>query len=97
MMVDDSERIHQQGVDRLKEAKEFASWSHRERTSQLPELTEEQRTQMKEYLALVERHGANQTLMDEQDPKRCKNCPIVDMGHQLIMGKSPQSSGASSD
>lgn len=73
-MVDDSSRRHKDGLERLKEAKEFAKWSKKDREERLPPLTPEQREQMRNYLHLVEQHGLNKGFDDAQG---CVGCPVM--------------------
>ena len=44
-------------MERLREAKEFSEWSKNDRESRLPQLTKEQREQMRQYLKIVDKHG----------------------------------------
>jgi hypothetical protein len=53
LIVDQSDRRHEQAVMKLKESYEFADWSHREREKQLPQLTPEERRQMQSFLNLM--------------------------------------------
>ena len=44
-------------MEHLREAKEFSEWSKKDRESRLPQLTKEQREQMRQYLKLVDKNG----------------------------------------
>lgn len=83
-MVGDSQRQHQEGLERLKEAKEFAAWSKADREARLPKLTNEQREQMREYLQLVEHHGI--TKASHMSARECEGCPIMRQGKKLFAG-----------
>ena len=74
LIVEDSNRSHQRGLEHLKEAKEFAEWSKKDREARLPPLTEEQRAQMREYLKIVQKHGLN---MSFTDGKERLGCPVM--------------------
>lgn len=56
-MVSDHQRKQEEGLERLREAGEFAEWSRKDRESRVPPLTAEEREQLRDYLRLVERHG----------------------------------------
>jgi len=51
--VTQGDRKHKEAVEKLKESYEFADWSHNERERQLPQLTPEERRQMKNFLDLM--------------------------------------------
>jgi len=72
----ESERSTQKGMERLKEAREYAHQAAVEREKHMPELTEEQEEQMKRYLKLVNQHGMNK-LSQIQDDNECKGCPLL--------------------
>lgn len=72
-MVDDSERRHLQGLEHLREAREFAEWSRKDREARLPKLTPEQNQQMNQYLRIVGEHGMSKAFSGED----CTECPIV--------------------
>jgi len=76
LINDDVKRTHQDGVERLREAREFAEWSRKDREARLPKLTDEQRQQMQQYLQIVGQHGLSKTFSDAA-AKDCINCPIM--------------------
>jgi hypothetical protein len=80
MIVADTERLHQDGLERLAEAKAFSKWSRKDRESRLPPLTPEQKEQMGQYLRLVEAHGWTKSLEQEQggQGKECIGCPFLE-------------------
>lgn len=71
-MVDDSTRKHREGLEHLKKAKEFAEWSRKDREKRLPPLTQEQASQMKQYLQMVEEHGISKI-----SEGACEGCPVI--------------------
>jgi hypothetical protein len=73
-MVDDSTRLHKDGLERLREAEEFAKWSKKDREARLPPLSPEQREQMRNYLQIVEQHGLSKGF---EDTKQCVGCPVM--------------------
>jgi hypothetical protein len=65
-------------LDRLKAAKEYAEWSRKDREARVPKLTPDQRTQMREYLAIVQHHGLNQGFADSsKDAEDFSRCPVM--------------------
>jgi hypothetical protein len=74
LIVEGSRLQHKDGVERLREAREFAEWSYKDREARLPKLTNEQSEQMQNYLQLVGRHGLSKTF---SDASQCEGCPIV--------------------
>jgi hypothetical protein len=78
MIVADTERLHQDGLERLAEAKAFSEWSRKDRESRLPPLTLEQNEQMGQYLRMVEAHGWTKSLEQEQGGKECIGCPFLE-------------------
>ena len=77
MIVEDHRKQQNDGLARLKEAREFAEWSHKDRESKVPQLTAEQRKQLNNYLRLVERHGASKAFEDPSlKSGECVGCPI---------------------
>lgn len=77
MIVKDHRKQQNEGLARLKEAREFAEWSHKDRESKVPQLTAEQRDQLNNYLRLVERHGVSRMLEDPSlKSSECVGCPI---------------------
>jgi hypothetical protein len=82
MMVDDSTRKHQEGLERLRQAREFAEWSRRDREARLPPLTVEQAEQMRHYLQIVEQHGLSKSLElaangGQPSMDDCVGCPVA--------------------
>lgn len=75
-MVNSSQKINEEGHERLREAREFAKWSERDRSEKIPALTAEQRQQLQKYLQIVHQHGVNRT-MAAADDENCVGCPIV--------------------
>ena len=73
-MVEDAERRQQNGLERLREAREFAEWSKKDREARLPKLTDEQREQMRQYLQIVEQHGVSKAI---ENAKQCVGCPVL--------------------
>ena len=61
------------GMERLREARQFAEWSKKDREARLPKITDEQREQLRNYLQLVEQHGVKKALQNAED---CVGCPI---------------------
>jgi hypothetical protein len=92
MMVRDAERIHKEGMEHLREAREFAEWSQKDRDARLPKLTEEQHRQMQEYLQLVGKHGLSKTLT-EDGAKECLDCPIMTRVKQVVGGPFSAAAG----
>jgi hypothetical protein len=92
-MVSDSNRQQEEAKKHLQEAHEFAKWSKNDRESRLPKLTDEQRNQVKEYLALVEQHSIkkiaeshdfhkNGSVSDEDS--NCRGCPILNIVRKTV-------------
>jgi integrase len=52
-IVDDTEERHRKATGHLKEAGQFAAWSHQDREERVPPLTPEQDEQLRNYLAFV--------------------------------------------
>jgi len=79
LIVRDTDRQHREGVERLKEAKEFAEWSRKDRESRLPKLTAEQKDQMRNYLRIVEDHGLAKAFEDPTGKGDCEGggCPVL--------------------
>lgn len=78
--MEDSKRQHVEGLERLKEAREFAEWSRKDKEARLPELTDEQREQMRQYLQLVGKHGVTQAASNED----CVGCPVVRNATEIL-------------
>lgn len=89
--MEDSNRSHKDGVERLKEAKDYSIWSRKDREKRLPELTDEQRDQMREYLKLIQMHGLNKTAEFANNEKECEGCPIFKQGQKLFADRSASS------
>jgi hypothetical protein len=92
MMVDDSTRKHQEGLERLRQAREFAEWSRRDREARLPPLTVEQAEQMRHYLQIVEQHGFSKSLElaaaangGKQSMDDCVGCPVAGLVNTATM------------
>ena len=75
-MVNASQKINEEGRERLREAREFANWSERDRSEKVPTLTSEERQQLQKYLQIVHQHGVNRT-MAASDDENCVGCPIM--------------------
>jgi hypothetical protein len=89
-MAEDAERKHRQGLEILKEAREFSEWSHRDREARLPKLTPEQEAQMNEYLRIVENHGLSKAFAAIDSGEDCLDCPIMKVANrtrQIVTGK----------
>ena len=80
-MVEDAQRKHLDSLERLREAREFAEWSKKDREARLPELTDEQREQMQQYLRVVNQHGMSSFF---EESKECVNCPVTVTAKKLI-------------
>jgi hypothetical protein len=63
-------------LERLREAKEFAEWSRKDREKRLPPLTDEQQEQLREYLNIVSKHGLRKAFEDPSG-KECVGCPVL--------------------
>lgn len=84
-MVEDSNRIQRDGLERLREAREFAEWSKKDRESRLPKLTEDQRDQMREYLKVIEQHGLAKAF-ESPNGKGCdgEGCPVLAQARKAV-------------
>jgi len=58
LMIDDMTARHVRAKSHLKEAREHARWAAEDREKRAPKLTEEQRAQLKKYLALMAENNA---------------------------------------
>lgn len=78
-LTEDADRKTAEGMERLKEAREFAKWSKQQREKQMPTLTEEQNQQLANYLRLIEDHGWNKSMkaMQNGDDPACEGCPVM--------------------
>lgn len=91
-IVDDAERNHTEGMERLREAREFAQRSRQEHEQNLPQLTDEQDRQLRKYLRLIEDHGWNKSIemasrqqqqqlqengMSSSSSADCVGCPVL--------------------
>lgn len=85
LIVDGNDRTQREGMERLREAKEFSEWSKKDRESRLPPLTDEQREQMRQYLLIVQSHGLKMALADASDNKTdCPGCPVLDQARRQV-------------
>ena len=76
-MVDDSTRKHNEGLEHLRKAREFAEWSRKDREARLPKLSPEQEAQMMQYLHIVEQHGLSKSFEAATRGKaECEGCPV---------------------
>jgi hypothetical protein len=83
-MVDDSARKHQEGLEHLREAREFAEWSRKDREARLPRLTPEQKTQMMQYLYIVEQHGLSKSFETAtRGVADCEGCPVTGLAKTM--------------
>lgn len=97
LIVGDSKRQEQKGIEHLREAREFAAWSKKDRESRLPQLTEEQREQMRQYLLIVERHGMSKAFAahaqggGSEGDKDCPGCPVLNQARRVAstLAQSP--------
>ena len=94
-MVDDHDRRQREGHEHLREAREFAEWSRKDREERLPQLTSEQEAQLTRYLQLVERHGWSKSLdvhsSGRLEEDNCEGCPAVGLAKrakQVVKGQS---------
>jgi hypothetical protein len=84
-IVEDAERNHTEGMERLREAREFAQRSRQEHEQNLPQLTDEQDRQLRKYLRLIEDHGWNKSIemasrqqqLQESSSADCEGCPVL--------------------
>lgn len=87
LILNDTKRQQQDGMERLQEAKEFAEWSKNDRERRMQTLTPEQKDQMKNYLKLVQEHGFSQMQHGQEctdaegDPRRC---PVLNQAKELL-------------
>jgi Ribonuclease G/E len=72
----DSERITTEGMNHLREAREYAHQQAEKREKQMPKLTPEQEEQMHQYLKMVGQHGHTK-LSQITDEKECLGCPML--------------------
>lgn len=80
LIVSDTKRQQLDGVERLREAREFAEWSRKDREARFPKLNPEQREQMRQYLQLVEQHGLRKSFeatRGEISDADCVGCPVL--------------------
>lgn len=92
-MVEDAKRRHEDGLQRLEEARAFSAWSESQRESKLPKLTEEQQEQLQQYLRLVEEHGWNRSMeASEKGKGECVGCPVV-----MNFGKQSRKNNATAE
>eukprot|EP00542_Grammatophora_oceanica_P016184 CAMPEP_0194046638 /NCGR_PEP_ID=MMETSP0009_2-20130614/22048_1 /TAXON_ID=210454 /ORGANISM="Grammatophora oceanica, Strain CCMP 410" /LENGTH=98 /DNA_ID=CAMNT_0038692009 /DNA_START=137 /DNA_END=433 /DNA_ORIENTATION=- len=56
LMIEDLKDIHLDATKNLREAQAFSSWSQENRQSRVPPLTDQQKQELQEYLALVAEH-----------------------------------------
>jgi hypothetical protein len=88
LIVSDTQRRQEEGLERLREAREFAEWSRKDREAKLPPLTEEEQEQLRAYLRLVESHGMHMVAArrdnmakggrgDESPDGDCAGCPVL--------------------
>lgn len=89
--VEVAERRHKDGLQNLKEAREWAEWSARDREKRLPKLTKQQEEQMKNYLKIVEQHGVNKAPLMSSGTEVCRNCPIFRNSSTVAMKGSANS------
>jgi hypothetical protein len=84
-IIEDAERNHTEGMERLREAREFAQRSRQEHEQSLPQLTDEQDRQLRKYLRLIEDHGWNKSIemasrqqqLQESSSADCVGCPVL--------------------
>jgi hypothetical protein len=85
-IVEDAERNHNEGMERLREAREFAQRSRQEHQESLPQLTDEQDRQLRKYLRLIEDHGwsksiemasRHQQMQESSSSADCVGCPVL--------------------
>ncbi|GKY95093.1 hypothetical protein MPSEU_000473300 [Mayamaea pseudoterrestris] len=95
LIVNDSDRQQREGLERLQEARQFAKWSKNDRESRLPQLTAEQRQQMKSYLEIVEQHGLAKAF-DNANGRRCEGegCPVLARARRAVAGVVADSSSS---
>ena len=80
-MTEGARRQHQDGLERLRQGREFAEWSRKDQEARLPKLTDEQQEQMRQYLRLVNQHGLSKIL---QDCKEGEDCPATGTAKKQI-------------
>lgn len=96
-MVDDTARKHKEGLQHLRQAQEFAEWSHKDRQERLPKLTDEQKTQMMQYITLVQQHGMSKSFdanaqSGVSKEEACVGCPVMGSianATKQALGQSP--------
>ena len=72
----DAEKINQDGMKRIQEAREYAHKKAQEREQVMPNLSPEQEQQMRQYLQMVGQHGMTK-LTQISDQEECLNCPML--------------------
>ena len=72
----DAEKINQDGMKRIQEAREYAHKKAQEREQVMPDLSPEQEQQMRQYLQMVGQHGMTK-LTQISDQEECLNCPML--------------------
>lgn len=83
-MVEDSTRKHQEGLEHLREAREFAEWSRKDREARLPKLSPDQQAQMMQYLRIVERHGLSKSFVAATGGGRdCEGCLVRNIANTV--------------
>jgi hypothetical protein len=77
-MESDYTRKHKEATKHLQEAEEFAKWAKQDRKSRVPQLKDDQRNQLKEYLQLVEQHSINMMIHPSRGKDgNCNGCPVL--------------------
>jgi hypothetical protein len=89
--VEVAERRHRDGLQNLKEAREWAEWSAKDREKRLPKLTQQQEEQLKNYLKIVEQHGVNKAPLMSNGTEVCRDCPIFRNSSTVAMKESATS------
>src|SRR6476620_3452314 len=98
MIVNDSDRQQREGLERLQEARQFAAWSKNDRESRLPQLSTEQRMQMRNYLQLVEEHGLAKSFDHPNGSGNgCEGegCPVLARARRAVAAVTAGSSSSS--
>jgi hypothetical protein len=53
MIIEGVTNTHEEATQHLKESRQFAAWASEDRRKRVPELTDQQRQQLQDYLALM--------------------------------------------
>jgi len=96
-MVDDHKRQQEEGYKHLREAHEYAEWSHKDRQKRLPKLTPEQEQQMIQYLQMVGEHGWDKSIdlnrsNNGKEAEDCEGCPVFGMAKKAKQALKGQQS-----